>query len=132
MAEFVKLILALGEVFVKEDCSLLEINPLVVTKQGNVVALDCQDELRRQREGRHPEWERAARHRRGRSRRARSEAKTGLSYVSLDGNIGCLVNGAGLAHGDDGHHQALRRPAGELPGRRRRRQQRAGHQGVPR
>ena len=85
------------EVFVKEDCSLVEINPLVVTKDGHVLALDAQDQLRRQR--------RCSATRSGPScatcreeEPAELEAKAaGLSYITLDGNIGCLVNGAGLA-----------------------------------
>jgi len=96
VAEVVKLILALGEVFVKEDCSLLEINPLVITKAGKVVALDAKLNLDENAEGRHPEWEQL----RDTDEEDPVELeakKTGLSYVSLDGNIGCLVNGAGLA-----------------------------------
>ena len=45
--------------------------------------------------------------------------KANLNYIALDGTIGCLVNGAGPGDGDDGHHQAARRRAGQLPGRRR-------------
>ena len=88
---------ALYECFVEEDCSLFEINPLVVTKQGDVVALDAQDQLRRQRRVPPPRVGRAPRQRRGGSGRARGQAARASRYVSLDGNIGCLVNGAGLA-----------------------------------
>jgi len=96
VAEVVKLILALGEVFVKEDCSLLEINPLIITKQGRVVALDAKLNLDENAEGRHPEWE-GLRDTDEEDPVELEAKKTGLSYVSLDGNIGCLVNGAGLA-----------------------------------
>ncbi|HSC86163.1 MAG TPA: ADP-forming succinate--CoA ligase subunit beta [Polyangiaceae bacterium] len=94
--EVVKLILALGELFVKEDCSLLEVNPLVITKQGKVIALDAKINLDENAEGRHPEWD-ALRDTDEEDPVELEAKKTGLSYVSLDGNIGCLVNGAGLA-----------------------------------
>ena len=58
-------------------------------------------------------------------------SKFGLNYIKLDGNVGCMVNGAGLAMAHDGHHQARRRRAGQLPRRRRRRQRRAGQERVP-
>jgi succinyl-CoA synthetase beta subunit len=96
VGEFVKLVLALGELFVKEDCSLLEVNPLIITKQGKVVALDAKLNLDENAEGRHPEWE-ALRDTDEEDPVELEAKKTGLSYVSLDGNIGCLVNGAGLA-----------------------------------
>lgn len=96
LGEFVKLLLALGELFAKEDCSLLEINPLVITGQGKVIALDAKINLDENAEARHPEW--AALRDTDEEDPVELEAKTtGLSYVSLDGNIGCLVNGAGLA-----------------------------------
>src|SRR6185312_11431438 len=95
---FTKLVDSLYKCFVAEDCSMLEINPLVVTKEGGIVALDAKVVLDDNAEIRHPEWE---------SLRDTDEEdpvelqakRTGLSYVSLDGNIGCLVNGAGLAMG---------------------------------
>jgi len=94
--EFVKLVLALGELFIKEDCSLLEVNPLVITGAGRVVALDAKLNLDENAEARHPEWE-ALRDVDEEDPVELEAKKTGLSYVSLDGNIGCLVNGAGLA-----------------------------------
>jgi succinyl-CoA synthetase beta subunit len=96
MAEFVKTIITLAELFVKEDCSLCEVNPLVITGSGSVVALDAKLNLDENAEARHPEW--AALRDVDEEDPVELEAKkTGLSYVSLDGNIGCLVNGAGLA-----------------------------------
>jgi succinyl-CoA synthetase beta subunit len=96
VAEFVKTLMALGELFVKEDCSLCEVNPLVITGSGSVVALDAKINLDANAEARHPEW--AALMDKDEEDPVELEAKTvGLSYVSLDGNIGCLVNGAGLA-----------------------------------
>jgi succinyl-CoA synthetase beta subunit len=96
VAKFVKLMTGLYEMFVKEDCSLCEINPLVVTKQGEVVALDGKVTFDDNAEFRHRDW--AQLQDRDEEDPVELEAKeAGLSYVSLDGNIGCLVNGAGLA-----------------------------------
>ena len=94
--EFVSFGVKMYEMFVKEDCSLVEINPFLITKQGNVVALDAKINLEENASFRHKEWE---------SLRDASEEnavetaakQAGLSYVALEGNIGCLVNGAGLA-----------------------------------
>lgn len=96
VAQFVSLATKLADLFVKEDCSLCEINPLIITKSGDVVALDGKVNFDDNADFRHKDWE---------SLRdldeedpIELEAKaSGLSYVSLDGNIGCLVNGAGLA-----------------------------------
>ncbi|HEY5375278.1 MAG TPA: ADP-forming succinate--CoA ligase subunit beta [Polyangiaceae bacterium] len=94
--EFVKLVQKLGELFEKEDCSLCEINPLVVTKEGKVVALDAKITFDDNAAGRHKEW--AEQMDKAEEDPVELEAKdAGLSYVSLDGDIGCLVNGAGLA-----------------------------------
>ncbi|OQX70180.1 MAG: succinate--CoA ligase subunit beta [Sorangiineae bacterium NIC37A_2] len=96
VAQFVKTLISLGELFVKEDCSLCEINPLVITGSGDVVALDAKLNLDENAEARHPEW--AALRDQDEEDPVELEAKqVGLSYVSLGGNIGCLVNGAGLA-----------------------------------
>ncbi len=96
VAQFVKTLITLGELFVKEDCSLCEINPLVITGSGDVVALDAKLNLDENAEARHPEW--AALRDQDEEDPVELEAKqVGLSYVSLGGNIGCLVNGAGLA-----------------------------------
>jgi succinyl-CoA synthetase beta subunit len=110
LGKFVKLMRALFEVVVREDCSLCEINPLVVTKQNDVVALDGKVSLDDNAEFRHPEWNDLED--RDEEDPVELEAKAaGLNYVSLDGNVGCLVNGAGLAmatmdiikHFGDGH-----------------------------
>src|SRR4051812_296676 len=94
--EFVKLVMKLGELFEKEDCSLCEINPLVVTKEGKVVALDAKITFDDNAAGRHKEW--AELMDKAEEDPVELEAHdAGLSYVSLDGDIGCLVNGAGLA-----------------------------------
>ena len=96
VAEFGKLLAKLTDLFEKEDCSLCEINPLVVTKDGKVVALDAKVTFDDNASGRHKEW--AELMDKAEEDPVELEAKdAGLSYVSLDGDIGCLVNGAGLA-----------------------------------
>jgi succinyl-CoA synthetase beta subunit len=93
---FVKLMTALYELFVKEDCSLCEINPLVVLKSGEVVALDGKINFDDNADFRHPSWE-SLRDPAEEDPAELEAKKVGLNYVSLDGNVGCLVNGAGLA-----------------------------------
>jgi succinyl-CoA synthetase beta subunit len=96
IADFVQLVTKLGTLFEKEDCSLCEINPLVVTKEGKIIALDAKINFDDNAEGRHKEW--AELMDKDEEDPVELEAKTtGLNYVSLDGDIGCLVNGAGLA-----------------------------------
>jgi succinyl-CoA synthetase beta subunit len=96
VGKITKLLTNLYGLFLKEDCSLCEINPLVITKQGDVVALDGKINLDDNAEFRHREW--AEMRDRDEEDPVELEAKeAGLSYVSLDGDIGCLVNGAGLA-----------------------------------
>ncbi len=94
--EFTNLLVALGKVFQENDFSMLEINPLVITKQGHLLCLDAKINVddnamyrlpkiaalrdpsqEDERENRAREWE--------------------LNYIALDGDIGCMVNGAGLA-----------------------------------
>jgi succinyl-CoA synthetase beta subunit len=82
--------------FVKLDCSIVEINPLVVTKQGTLIALDAKINLDDNALFRHPELA-ALRDLSEEDPNEIRASKAGLSYVQLDGNIGCLVNGAGLA-----------------------------------
>ena len=91
-----KFMRALCRVFVSLDCSLLEINPLVVTGKGELVALDAKISFDDNAMFRHPELAEL----RDTSEEDPNElraAAAGLSYVQLEGNIGCLVNGAGLA-----------------------------------
>ncbi|MFD2829754.1 ADP-forming succinate--CoA ligase subunit beta [Corticicoccus populi] len=91
-----KLILSLYKVFIDTDCSIVEINPLVTTGEGDVLALDAKinfdaNALFRQKkivELRDLEEE---------DPKEIQASKYDLSYVALDGNIGCMVNGAGLA-----------------------------------
>ena len=96
VAKFVKLMAALYECMVKEDCSLLEVNPLVVLKNGDVVALDSKINFDDNADFRHKVWDELRD--KDEEDPVELEAKeAGLNYVSLDGNVGCLVNGAGLA-----------------------------------
>ena len=96
--QFLKTLDALYACFLGEDCSLLEINPLIVTKSGDIVALDAKVNFDDNAEFRHKNWEELRDT--DEEDQVELEAKrTGLSYVSLDGDIGCLVNGAGLAMG---------------------------------
>jgi succinyl-CoA synthetase beta subunit len=94
--ELGKLLAALEKLFMQEDCSQVEINPLVVTKDNHLVALDAKFNLEDNATFRHPEWE--TWRDKTEEKEVEIEAKAaGLSYIQLDGNIGCLVNGAGLA-----------------------------------
>ncbi|HVY32699.1 MAG TPA: ADP-forming succinate--CoA ligase subunit beta [Polyangiaceae bacterium] len=96
VAEFVKLVTQLATLFEKEDCSLCEVNPLIITKQGKVIAGDSKINFDDNAAGRHKEWDSLLD--KDEEDPVELEAKdAGLSYVSLDGDIGCLVNGAGLA-----------------------------------
>ncbi|EAQ80948.1 ADP-forming succinate--CoA ligase subunit beta [Blastopirellula marina] len=91
-----KFIQGLCKVYVDTDCSLLEINPLVITGSGDMIALDCKMNFDTNGLFRHPKIVEL----RDLSEEEPAEVKaadTGLSYVKLEGNIGCLVNGAGLA-----------------------------------
>ena len=94
--QFADIVGKLGRLFEKEDCSLLEVNPLIVTKAGDVIALDSKINFDSNAEGRHPEWNELED--KDEEDAVELEAKeAGLSYINLDGDIGCLVNGAGLA-----------------------------------
>jgi succinyl-CoA synthetase beta subunit len=86
----------LYRVFDESDCSLAEINPLVVTKEGEVIALDAKMNFDSNALFRHPEIV-ALRDVDEEDPREVEASRFGLSYISLDGNIGCMVNGAGLA-----------------------------------
>ncbi|MBE3553020.1 MAG: ADP-forming succinate--CoA ligase subunit beta [Kyrpidia tusciae] len=82
--------------FVDKDCSVAEINPLVVTGDGNILALDAKLNFDSNGLFRHPELL-ELRDPDEEDPREQQAAKFGLSYIALDGNIGCMVNGAGLA-----------------------------------
>jgi succinyl-CoA synthetase beta subunit len=86
----------LYRLFVEQDCSLVEINPLVVTTQGQVVALDAKMSFDDNALARHPEIL-AFRDRNEEALEEIEASKYNLNFIKLDGNIGCMVNGAGLA-----------------------------------
>ncbi len=93
--EMTKVISALYNVFVDLDCSLAEINPLIVSGD-DIIALDAKINLDENALFRHPELE-LYRDRSQEDTVEMSAKKDGLSYIKLNGNIGCIVNGAGLA-----------------------------------
>uniref|UniRef100_A0A7V3RHU0 Succinate--CoA ligase [ADP-forming] subunit beta n=1 Tax=candidate division WOR-3 bacterium TaxID=2052148 RepID=A0A7V3RHU0_UNCW3 len=86
----------LYKLFVDNDASLAEINPLVVDKSGNLIALDAKINFDDNGLYRHPEIE-AMRDRESEDENELLARERDLSYVRLNGNIGCVVNGAGLA-----------------------------------
>tara|TARA_B100000989_G_scaffold40906_1_gene25919 strand:+ start:1895 stop:3103 length:1209 start_codon:yes stop_codon:yes gene_type:complete len=96
LKSFYKMLGSMYEMFVSQDCAMIEINPLVKTKEDDIIALDSKISFDENAEFRHNEWNDL----RDLSEEEDVELRakeTGLSYVKLDGNIGCLVNGAGLA-----------------------------------
>jgi succinyl-CoA synthetase beta subunit len=86
----------MAHVFVGHDASLVEINPLVVTSDGQVLALDAKVLLDDNAAGRHPDHE-ALRDLDAEDADELEAKAAGLSFIRLDGDIGCMVNGAGLA-----------------------------------
>jgi succinyl-CoA synthetase beta subunit len=95
-AGFVDMLGKLVDLFVANDCSMVEINPLVRSEDDEIIALDAKVGFDSNAAFRHPEWADL----RDKSEEDEAEiraAEASLSYVNLDGNIGCLVNGAGLA-----------------------------------
>jgi succinyl-CoA synthetase beta subunit len=94
--QFSDILTGLGRLFVEKDLSLLEVNPLVVTKEGNLLCLDGKINLDENALYRQPEI-RALRDISQENPSETHAKEWELSYIALDGNIGCLVNGAGLA-----------------------------------
>ncbi len=87
---------ALYKAFVESDCSMAEINPLVLTRSGDLIALDTKIGLDDNALFRHPAL-RELRDIHEEDPKEVEASKFDLNYISLDGNIGCMVNGAGLA-----------------------------------
>jgi len=96
IGEFQSLAAALYRLYIDKDLSLVEINPLIVTAAGTLVALDAKINLDPNALFRHPELG-ALRDASQEDPMERRAASHELNYVSLDGNIACMVNGAGLA-----------------------------------
>ena len=96
--QFKDLYLSLSKMFIEKDLSLLEINPLVITSEGNLICLDAKiniDSNALYRQESLAEMNDISQE----DERESHASKWNLSYVSLEGNIGCMVNGAGLAMG---------------------------------
>lgn len=93
---FIKFIYALVKAYDELDCSMLEINPLVLTQDNEIVALDCKMSFDENALYRHKDYDEL----RDESEESPLELEAGkynLNYIKLDGNVGCMVNGAGLA-----------------------------------
>ncbi|MHB8381026.1 MAG: ADP-forming succinate--CoA ligase subunit beta [Candidatus Binataceae bacterium] len=96
VGQFAGLLAAVYKAFVETDASLVEINPLVVTEDGRVICLDAKMSFDDNGLFRHPDI-RELRDPNEEDKDETEAAKYDLSFVHLDGNIGCMVNGAGLA-----------------------------------
>lgn len=96
--QFTSIFLGLSRLFHELDCSLVEVNPLVVTGTGDVLCLDAKINVDDNALFRQPEVA-ALRDSSQEDERESQASAFGLNYVALDGNIGCMVNGAGLAMG---------------------------------
>ena len=94
--QFSDLVKNLYRFFVEKDASLLEINPLIITKDQNLLCLDAKVNFDDNSLFRHPEIE-ELRDPNEEDQHEKEAAKYDLAYIKLDGNIGCMVNGAGLA-----------------------------------
>jgi len=96
IGEFTAILKALYKLYIDKDASLIEVNPLIVTKDGKLVALDAKIGIDPNAMFRHPDLV-ALRDRTQEDPIEARAAEHDLNYVSLDGNIACMVNGAGLA-----------------------------------
>src|SRR3954451_57301 len=110
----VEVLLKLYDAYEQGDCDLVEINPLIVTTEGRVHALDAKVTLDDNARFRHPEWDELQ----GLEKldpRERDASEKGLQYVGLDGTVGVIANGAGLAMATcDIVHEVGGRPANFL------------------
>jgi len=95
-AQAAELLIKLYRCYTEGDCDLAEINPLILTPQGNVHALDAKVTLDENASYRHPEWE-AFRVNETEDPREKMAKEKGLNYIGLDGTVGIIANGAGLA-----------------------------------
>lgn len=96
--QFTKIFMGLATIFLERDLALIEINPLVITKQGDLICLDGKLGADGNALFRQPDL-REMRDQSQEDPREAQAAQWELNYVALDGNIGCMVNGAGLAMG---------------------------------
>ena len=98
IGQFVKIFMGLSKLFHDKDLALLEINPLVITEEGNLHCLDAKINIDSNAVYRHKDLQEMHDPSQEDEREAHA-AEWELNYVALDGNIGCMVNGAGLAMG---------------------------------
>lgn len=96
--QFTQIFMGLAALFEDKDLSLLEVNPLVITADGDLHCLDAKINIDGSAVYRHPDLK-AMEDPSQEDERERRAAEWDLNYVALDGNIGCMVNGAGLAMG---------------------------------
>jgi len=96
--QFVQIFTGLANLFKEKDLALIEVNPLVITTEGNLHCLDAKVVVDSNALYRHPDLQ-AMRDPSQEDEREAHAAQWELNYVALDGNIGCMVNGAGLAMG---------------------------------
>ncbi|MPX89827.1 ADP-forming succinate--CoA ligase subunit beta [Salinivibrio sp. VYel1] len=96
--QFTKIFVGIGQLFLDKDVALVEVNPLVITDQGNLHCLDAKLAIDSNAVYRQPKV-RAMHDPSQEDEREAHAAQWELNYVALDGNIGCMVNGAGLAMG---------------------------------
>jgi len=94
--QFTHILNGLAKLFVEKDLSLIEVNPLVVTKEDDLLCLDGKINIDDNALYRHPELQ-ALQDKSQEDERENKAKEWDLNYVHLDGNIGCMVNGAGLA-----------------------------------
>ncbi|MGM9667206.1 MAG: ADP-forming succinate--CoA ligase subunit beta [Eubacteriales bacterium] len=94
--EFAAILQKMYKLYVEKDCSLIEINPLILTGDGSLSALDAKITFDDNALARHPEVALLRDEQEEDPKEVRA-SKSDLNYVALDGNIGCMVNGAGLA-----------------------------------
>ena len=130
------LLVRLYHCYVEGDCDLAEINPLILTPEGKVHALDAKVTLDENASFRHPEWEEYADDSDMDPREKMAKEK-GLNYIGLSGTVGIIANGAGLAMSHPRRGHPGRRRGRQLPRHRGRRQRRRdgrgprGHQRRP-
>ncbi len=98
MQQFTKIFMGLATIFLERDLALIEINPLVITKQGDLICLDGKLGADGNALFRQPDLRKCVTSLR-KTRVKRRQRSGNWNYVALDGNIGCMVNGAGLAMG---------------------------------
>lgn len=98
VSQFAEMFVKLSQLFIEKDLALLEINPLIITPQNTLICLDAKMVVDNNALYRHPDLK-ALQDPLQEDPREAEAAKWDLNYVALDGNIGCMVNGAGLAMG---------------------------------